>query len=237
MSPPVRKEHIYRPANKIYGMVLCVVSGGWTDGGLPDCDIAVFGFSGLGEVDYADELRGESEKFESAARLSKTCGCGVICACKTVSRGIRRRSAAVADGGRLLGITDMTHVFDGENYKSGANLGLFRAGGCKVGVVVENDLMFPETFKALSLCGCNVVAAVVEELKDNRPPMLARAYAYLYGVPIVMCAGNRAYFADSSGEIASSSQKFSLFEFDPQNNYRLVTTRRRGATSSDRPDY
>lgn len=233
-----RQKEQFRPRlNKMYSMVLCVVGEGWADGELPECDIAVFGFSGLGEVDFEKELRGETEKFEGAARLSRACGCGVVCACKTLSRGIRRRSAAVADGGKLLGITDMNHVFDGENVKGGANLGLFRAGGCKVGVVVDNDLVFPETFKALSLCGCNVVVALIEEIKDNLPPMLARAYAYLYGVPIVMCAGKRAYFADTTGAIASSSQKVALFEFDPQNSYRLVTTRRRGAAESRRTDY
>ena len=218
-------------------MVLCVVPEGWADEELPECDLAVFGFAGLGEVDFELELRGESEKFESAARLSKTGGCGVVCACKTLSRGIRRRSAAVADGGKLLGITDMNHVFDGENYKSGANLGLFKVGGCKVGVVVENDLSFPETFKSLSLCGCNVIVALVEEVRDNLPPLLARAYAYLYGVPVVMCAGKRAYFADITGAIASSAQKYCLFEFDPQNRYRLVTTRRRGLADTVRADY
>lgn len=132
----------------MYGMKVCVV----TDGGgrLPECDLALFGFNRLGEVDYESELSGRSDKFEEAARLSRAASCGVVCACKTVSRGVRRKSAAVADRGKLLGIADMNHVFGGEEYKSGACLGLYSVGGYKVGVCIENDLYFPEGVRALS---------------------------------------------------------------------------------------
>ncbi len=217
-------------------MVVCVINGGLCEN-LPECDVAVFGFSGLGEVNFESELKGDSDKFEAAARLSRKNGCGVVCACRTLSRGIRRRSAAVADGGRLLGISDMNHVFDGENFKSGANLGLYKVAGCKVGVVVGNDLFFPETVKSLSACGCSVVCAVLDEVTDGIPPILARAYAYLYGAPVILCAGKVAYFADITGAIASSTQQFALFEFDPQNRYRLVTTRCRGIMDTVRADY
>ena len=108
-------------------MIICVAAGGSIKdaANLPRCDIAVFGFKGLGEVDYESELRGVTDKFEDCARLSKTAGCGVVCACKTKSRGILRKSVAVADRGKLLGISDMTHVIDCEDWKSGAGLGFY----------------------------------------------------------------------------------------------------------------
>ena len=219
-------------------MTFCVVSESAPGGTeLPECDLAVFGFSGLGEVDFEKELSGESEKFEDAARLSKKWNCGLVCGCKTVSRGLARKSVAVADRGKLLGISDMNHVLDGESFKSGVGLGFYKANGCKVGLCIDNDLLFPDTFKALSLCGCNVVVAVLEELKDNVPPLLIRAYSYLYGVPIIMCAGRTAYFADISGAIATSHQNVSLFEVSPQNRYHIVTTRTRGISSDVRNDY
>ena len=170
-------------------------------------------------------------------RVSRAASCGVVCACKTVSRGVRRKSAAVADRGKLLGIADMNHVFGGEEYKSGACLGLYSVGGYKVGVCIENDLYFPEGVRALSACGCNVIVAVTEELTGFMPPLLIRAYAYLYGVPVVMCAGKTAYFAETSGEVAGSNQPVSLFETDPKNCYRLVGTRVRGIGEDGRTDY
>lgn len=220
-------------------MIICVVADKTVKDvkSLPECDIAVFGFKGLGEVDYESELKGATDKFEDAARLSKSAGCGVLCGCRTVSRGIVRKSVAVADRGKLLGISDMTHVIDCEDYKSGANLGLYTVGGCKIGLCIENDLLFPDGLKALTMCGCNVIVAFLEELKDNLPPLLIRSYSYLYGVPVIMCAGNMAYFSEISGAVASSAQSTSLFEVNPRNRYHVVTTRTKGIYVDGRKDY
>ena len=131
----------------------------------------------------------------------------------------------------------MLHVLDCEDFKSGSALGFYRVNGCKVGLCIENDLLFPETIKSLSMCGCNVIVAVLEEIKDNVPPLLIRAYSFLYGIPIIMCAGKTAYFADISGAIATSSQNITLFEVSPKNQYHLVTTRIKGITSDAKNDY
>ena len=162
----------------MYSMILCVVADSAVKDikTLPECDIALFGFRGLGEVNDESKLKGVTDKFEDAARLSKTAGCGVLCGCKTVSRGVLRKSVAAADRGKLLGISDMNHVIDCEDYKSGAGLGFYTVGGCKVGLCIENDLDFPAGIKALSMCGCNLIVAVQEELKDNIPPLLMRSY-------------------------------------------------------------
>lgn len=209
---------------------MCVIAGDKVKDAknLPECDVAVFGFSGLGEVDYECELKGVSDKFEDVCRISKQTDCGAICACRTKSYGVMRKSVAVADRGRLLGISDMNHVIDCDNLKSGAGLGIYSLCGYKVGVCIENDLYFPDGIKALAMCGCNAVVAVLEEIKDNMPPLLIRAYSYLYGVPIVMCAGKVAYFSETSGAVASSVQPVSLFEINLKNSYHLVTTRQKG---------
>ena len=220
-------------------MVFCVVTEGAvadTDC-LPECDIALFGFNGLGEVDYERELKGETEKFEETARLSKVASCGVLSGCITDSRGVRRKSVAVSDRGKLLGISDMNHAIDSEDLKSGSALGFYKVNGCKIGICIENDIKFPDTVKSLTACGCNVVVAVMEEIKDCVPPLIARAYSYLYGVPVILCAGKTAYFADISGAIATSTQKHALFEVSPQNRYHLVTTRTKGISADDRADY
>lgn len=223
----------------MYSMILCVVADSAVKDikSLPECDIALFGFKGLGEVNYESELKGITEKFEDAARLSKTAGCGVLCGCKTVSRGVLRKSVAVADRGKLLGISDMNHVIDCEDYKSGAGLGFYTVGGCKVGLCIENDLLFPDGIKALSMCGCNLIVALSEELKDNIPPLLIRSYSYLYGVPIIMCAGNVSFFSETNGAIASSARPLSLFEVTPKNRYRVITTRTKGLAGDTKADY
>ncbi|MDE7182021.1 MAG: hypothetical protein K2O41_03160 [Clostridia bacterium] len=220
-------------------MVLCVAADKSIKDikSLPKCDIAVFGFRGLGEVDYEQELKGLTDKFEDAARLSKSADCGVLTGCKTISRGLVRKSVAAAYGGKLLGISDMTHVLDNESFKSGAGLGVYSLGGYKIGLCIENDLLFPETVKVLSLCGCNAVVVFMEELKDTLPPLLIRSYSYLYGVPIIMCAGNTACYAEVSGEIATSAQPYALYDVSLKNRYRVVTTRIKGLCADGKEDY
>lgn len=204
---------------------------------MPECDVALFGFNGLSEVDYEQELKGETDGFDQVAKLSKSLNCGILCGCRTVSRGMLRKSVAVADRGKLLGISDMNHVLDGEDYKSGACIGFYKVNGCKIGLCIENDFLFPDAVKALATCGCNVVVAVLEEIHDNIPPLIARAYAFLYGMPVIMCAGKTAYFADTTGAIATSTRGQTVFEISPQNRYHLVTTRQKGITAQTPTDY
>lgn len=204
---------------------------------LPSCDVALFGFGALGLVDYESELSGKTEKFEQAAKLSHAARCGVLCGCITDSRGLMRKSVAVASGGKLLGITDMLNVLDGEEYKSGAGVGVYTVNGYKVGLCIDNDLYFPDCVKACAMCGCNLLAVHAEDVSDGIPPLLIRAYAYLYGMPVVLCAGGSAFFADISGVMASSNQDVAVFETSPKNCYRKVTSRVRGLFCDSTADF
>ncbi|MGN0806738.1 MAG: hypothetical protein ACI4MC_06830 [Candidatus Coproplasma sp.] len=211
-------------------MKVCVITqrnGGFSLP-LPQCDIALFGFSTLGGVDFGDEIDGKSSKLQTMAAYSAKCGCGVLCGCITDSRGLKRKSVAVASEGRLLGITDMLYVLDGEEFKSGAAAGIYTLHGYKVGLCIDNDLLFPEHIGRLSACGCNLVCVHREDLSDAMSPQLIRSYAYVYGVPIVMVAGSVAFFADITGVIATSNRPVSLFETTLKNCYRVVSPRRRG---------
>lgn len=204
---------------------------------LPKCDVALFGFGALGLVDYESELSGKTEKFEKAAKLSAAAHCGVLCGCITDSRKLLRKSVAVACGGKLLGICDMLHVLDGQEFKSGAGLGVYTVGGYKVGLCIDSDIYFPDVVKALSMCGCNLIAVHTEEVSDGIPPLLIRAYSYLYGIPFVLSAGGCAYFSDINGVVASSTQEVAVFETSPKNCYRTVATRRRGLFEGGSDDY
>lgn len=220
-------------------MVFCVVADGTVKDlrSMPECDVALFGFNGLGEVDYEDELKGVSDKFEDAVRLSKSADCGVLCGCYTKSRGVVRKSVSVADKGKLLGISDMNFVLDGEDFKGGAGLGVYSVGGCKIGICIENDLLFPDAFKSLALCGCNVVAVFMQELKNVLPALVIRTYSYLYGVPIIMCAGKTAFCSEVTGELATSCLPVSYFDISPCPQYRKVTIRTKGLFNDFNEDY
>lgn len=115
-------------------MRICFVSRGtlhsfWDDYGGSDADILFFGFQSLGEVSYEKELKGETDFFEDVAILSKENHNVVVCGCVTDTRGLKRKSAVVAENGRILGVSDMLNAVDGE-YSSGAGLRVYetRAG-------------------------------------------------------------------------------------------------------------
>lgn len=220
-------------------MKICVVTerGGGFKTAAMGCDVLMYGFGKAGVIDYAAELSGRSDKLEEIAKLSSAAKCGVLCGCVTDSRGLRRKSVAAASCGKLLGVCDMLHSFEEEEYKSGAFAGVYELCGYKVGVCIENDLRFPECISAMSLMGCNLIAAFAEDISDGMFPVIIRSYAYIYGVPVVLSAGGAAYFADITGVIAFSNRVGAVFETSVKKCFRTVRTRRRGVSPGEGADF
>ena len=103
----------------------------WDAGPASGCDVLFFGFNGLGEVDYRSELDGGTSKLEDAAILSRELGCVVVSGCYTDSCGIRRKSAVVAEKGRILGVSDMLNTVDTSDFKSGGALRVYNTSAGK----------------------------------------------------------------------------------------------------------
>ena len=194
-------------------------------------DITVFGFEGMGEVSYERELKGETRFFEDAALLSKTCQNVVVCGCVTDARGHKRKSAVVAENGRLCGVSDMLHVIDGE-LGSGAALRIYETKAGKMGVAVAEDLRFPSVIKSLAVCGSDFIICPCGKIEEIYA-VLARAHAYCYGVPIILCGSGYAAIADATGKITlATPQSPTYADFCVRKEYHLVETRRRFALSS-----
>ena len=189
--------------------------------------LLLLGFDTFGEVSYEKELKGESACFEEIALLSKRLKNVVVCGCVTDTRGLKRKSAIIADNGKILGVSDMLNVTDGEK-NCGANLRVYETKAGKIGVAVAEDLYFPETIKALSLCGADYVVCPFERVTCSIQSVLLRAYAFSFGTPIFLCARGYAMIADGAGEIAfSSPQSPVYFDFINVKEYHVLQTRRR----------
>ena len=190
-------------------------------------DVLLFGFNGVGEVCYEKELKGESDFFERVALLSKAGQSIVVCGCVTDTRGHKRKSAVVAENGRLLGVSDMLHVVDGE-WGSGANLSVYPTKKGKMGVLVAEDLYFPEAIHALALCGSDFILCPFGVLSTSLESVYLRAYSHAYGTPIYFCADGYAMLA-SRGEIVAASPMSPLsVAFEQRKEYHLIETRRKG---------
>lgn len=210
----------------------------WEGGARAPCDVLVFGFDGLGEVDYSRELAGETSKLEDMAILSRELGCVVLSGCLTDSCGAKRRSVAVAEKGRILGVADLLHAGEGEREKSGAHLKVYETQAGKIGVCVGEDLYYPTVCESLALFDADVILNVFGKAEDFVPSLMLRACAFLSGVGIGMCAAGISQFASSEGDVLLRCPKRECdFVYEPKREYRLTTVRSRGLSVKKREDY
>lgn len=188
-------------------------------------DLVVFG----GEwqtVDYQRELQGDTRFFQDATMLSKRLQSVVVCGCTTDTRGLRRKSAMVAQDGRLLGVSDRLHVLE-NNANCGATLRVYETKVGKMGVAVAEDLLFPEVFKTLALCGSEFIVCTFGQI-ENVHAVLARAHAYCFGVPILLCGKGYCLLAGENGEIAFASHNVrASVVLCPKPQYRIVQVRKK----------
>ena len=191
-------------------------------------ELIVGGFRSLGEVSYERELRGETRYFEDVASLSQETGAVVVCGCVTDTKGFQRKSAVVAENGRLLGVSDMLNVVDGE-MNSGAALRVYETSAGKIGGMVSEELYFPEVTKSLTLCGSDVIVCPYGVVENGVESVLIRAQAFCYGVSICLCGIGYSAIGGADGSLAFASPLSPVSaELERVKEYHLVETRQRG---------
>ena len=206
------------------------------ENGLGELDLIVFPFQGGEEVSYERELRGETERFEGLARLSKHKNCAVVCGMTTDALGLKRRSVLVAEGGKILGVSDMVNVLDG-TVNVGACVRVFETKSGRMGVVVEEDLYFFEVFKSLSLCGCDFIVCPFGGGVGETERVMLRAQAFCFGVPILFCARGYSMVVGGEGEVSFASPLSPVvFSFERPAEYHLIETRSSGFSRRIRED-
>ena len=211
-------------------MRICFVTSGGLDavGEEAGADIVCYPLSALGEVSYERELKGETSLFEAVAMRSKALRCTVVGGCYTDARGIRRKSAVVAERGRLLGVSDLVNRIDGSTFGAGAGVKVYETAAGRLGVVVGEDLYFPKVVETLSLSGADAVLCLFEELSEGLELTLIRAHAFFYGLPVALCAFGYAAVADSEGRLFfASPAPVGRVTLPKEREYRLIETRRR----------
>ncbi len=191
-------------------------------------ELLLFGLKGMGVVSYEKELKGESEYFRRVAKLSGREKGVVVSGCITDTRGHKRRSAVVAENGRLLGVSDMLYAVDGE-IGCGAELRIYETKLGKMGVLVGEDLYFEEGGRALVLCGCDFIVCPFGRVTGELQSALLRADAFRLGVPIFLCGEGYAAVASPKGELVfSSPENGAAWEYAIEREYHLIERRRRG---------
>ena len=192
-------------------------------------DIVVFGFNGLGLVSYKKELSGETEYFHDLALVSKQLSSVVICGCDTDTYGQFRHSAVIADSGKILGVSDMAHSIDESEFVSGGNFRVYDTKAGKIGIIVAEDLFFPESARVLTLCDADIIICIFKKVEGFMPQIMLRAGAFSNGVPMALCAKNYACISDIRGKVVmSSSSEIIKTKLSVEKDYHLISSRRRG---------
>ncbi len=191
--------------------------------------VIVFGFNGLGLVSYKKELSGETEYFQDVAKLSKQLSCVLISGCDTDTYGIFRHSAVIADKGKILGVSDMLHSIDDSEYVAGGSYRVYDTSAGKIGLIIAEDIFFPESPRILSLCDAEVIICVCKNVENGMPQIMLRSGAFANGVSMCMCAENLVSVADIKGNIKLCSRKEIVsLDLKIEKDYHLISSRRRG---------
>jgi len=192
-------------------------------------DLTVLGFNGLGLVSYKKELSGESEYFQDLAKLSKQANGVIVCGCDTDTYGVFRHSVAIADKGKLLGVSDMAHTVGESEFTCGSGFRVYDTSAGKIGLVVAEDLYFPETTRTLALCDAEFIVCVFKTVEDFMPQIMLRAMAFANGVAMSLSAKNYSCVVDVRGEVKiSGGAQTQECEIKIEKDYRLISSRRRG---------
>lgn len=163
-------------------------------------EITVFG-KHLGKVRY-----GEDEK-NSASALYRVCSASknglTFALADTTAGGAPKRSVLVAEGGRLLGITDELTASQ-TAFRITKNLRVYHTLAGEIGVLSGADFYAYEPTRVLTACG----ATIIVHLATFRKPQadtVGGALAYFNRVPVLsVSAGVAALYAEN-GELIYAS--------------------------------
>ncbi|MBQ8427474.1 MAG: carbon-nitrogen hydrolase family protein [Clostridia bacterium] len=207
------------------------INGAWQDklDEISGSDVLVFGFNGLGLVSYKKELGGETEYFHDLAKLSKQLSSVIICGCDTDTYGVFRHSAVIADKGKILGVSDMAHCVDDSEFVAGGNFRVYDTSAGKIGIIIAEDLFFPEVPRVLTLCDADIIICVFKKQDSAMPQIMLRAGAFANGVAMAMCAENYALLSDIRGDVVvAGSERIVKAKLNIEKDYHLISSRRRG---------
>jgi predicted amidohydrolase len=191
---------------------------------LPKTDLYLFGSSKTVSVDYAEELSGKTRLFEDIALLSKKQACVVAFLATTSTKGHLRKSVIMAEKGKLIGVSDMTRSLE-RSMSVGAYLQNYATGQGKIGVIVGEDLYFPNRAQALADCGADYLLCLTDKT-DNSHTAIVQAYAKCFSLPVIYCADGKSGLANEKGELVFSSPSSPVaFSVQPRKEYKLAQMR------------
>lgn len=192
--------------------------------------LVVFNLKGLGTVSYESELDGTTEHFSDLAKLSKELKSVIIAGCDTDTYGAFRKSAVIADCGKLLGVSDGVYITEGSEYTGGVNFIVYKTSIGKIGVIIDSDIYSFDAVKAMSLSDADLIVCVYGAVENFSVETVVKAEAFLCGIPIAVCGVNYSLLANSNGEtVYASSMDINALDAELKRAFKEVYFKRNGA--------
>ena len=192
-------------------------------------DVLVFSNKIIKKLDLVKEIDGKTNVFYELSKLSKSLYCVLIVGCDTEVLGISHKSAIVLDCGNLLGVSDMAHIVDEGEYSSGGCFRVYDTSKGKIGIIVGEDILFPEVPRILSLCDSEIIISIFGKIYNAIPQVMMRAASYSNGVNICMAAEGYVQISDIKGEIVCAlDAKILEYSLEIVKDFHLIQARRRG---------
>ncbi|HEY8444168.1 MAG TPA: carbon-nitrogen hydrolase family protein [Clostridia bacterium] len=192
-----------------------------------DVDIIIFAFGVTGDVDLAQELSGESKTYAELVLLSITKNCIVIAGMDTNFFGIKHKSTIVIEEGHILDIHDMVHIFD-QKYERGKGFKIYDTQRGKFGLIIHNDILFPETSRLLAVCDCDMLITLIDYGLPKDSMIMARSASLSNGLFNVCSEPGSSYLCDQNGAIRFYTKKnFLEMSFDLKKDKSMLKARQK----------
>jgi hypothetical protein len=146
-------------------------------------DILIAGFGTTDDFNYIAEFDGKTEYFKKYVKLSREKKIILICATVSRLRGKYYHTAAVIHKGSVLGVSDQTHKTRSE-LTLGNSLKLYETDGGVLGILIGEDIFFPECPMTLALCGAERLIYLSNTRYDRETDAMLKAAAIFCGINV-----------------------------------------------------
>lgn len=188
-----------------------------------DCTV-ITGGKELIKVNLVDELGGKSTLLREYALLSKQRNLVIYLLFQADLYNMGYLSVAVIERGKILSICDMTHMLTSESFFDlGDSFRVIRTRGKKVGVLVGDDVYFPECARALVLSGAEYLLIAGSQHMSEELLVAMRALSLFNGVKTIY------HFADGCGALGVYGEELSKereFRIEIEGDKRVLLARR-----------
>ncbi|HEY8419963.1 MAG TPA: carbon-nitrogen hydrolase family protein [Clostridia bacterium] len=192
-----------------------------------DVDVIIFAFGVTGDVDLAQELSGESKTYAELVLLSITKNCIVIAGMDTNFLGVKHKSTIIIEEGHILDIHDMVHIFD-HKYEKGKGFKIYDTKKGKIGLLIHNDILFPESSRLLAVCDCDILITLIDYGLPKDSMVMARSASLSNGIFNVCSEPAVSYLCDQNGAVKFYSKKnFFEMNFEIKKDKSMLKSRQK----------